>query len=385
MTIKNIILIGVLMIGLASCNSKLTMLSDFTTTDYYKWNKVELDETTFCSDSSNYYLLSKRGKSDNLIIHFAGGGACWDNETCTLPIEFNLKTMYKMGVKKKVSSFYLPEIPKGLPRFMNGIFDNENAENPFQDWNIVFIPYCTGDLHFGDATNTYTNEDGETLEVRHNGQSNVDEALKWVNQHFKNPKKILVSGSSAGGFAALFHTPTIEKQYTKSKIYQLADCSYVYSGRWSQILDSTWNVDWAGQFGFKLENDAVKETYLNTPKNSKVTYLQINSLYDFVMTQFWAISNGHSLENKEYIKQWSNQMTEMVKEVSESGVNYQYFVTDYKFNDKREDTPHTFLNRAYYKCEEEGILLTEWLRQNVIEDKKVSIGKAFLEKDTVQR
>ena len=362
---------------LSSCNSKMATLTNFAETPYYEWNKIGLSDATFCSDSSEYYLMSKRGKTNNLIIHFAGGGACWDDETCTTPIEFNLSTAVKMGAYRKVTSYYIDKIPKGLPNFMKGVFDNDNPENPFQDWNIVFIPYCTGDIHIGNAVNEYSYEE-QSRQVFHNGQNNVQEALKWIQQHFKNPNKILLSGSSAGGFASLFYSQSIAETYNQSKVYQLADCSYVYSGKWSQILDSTWQVDWNETFGFEMKNDAVKEAYLNAPRNSNITYLQINSLYDFVLTQFWAIANEHSREDHEYIKNWSTQMTEMVAEIAQTDLDYRYFVTNYKFNDKRHDTPHTFLNRAYYKCEQNGVLLTEWLRQNVIEDKKSSVGKQFL-------
>ena len=36
-----------------------------------------------------------------------------------------------------------------------GIYDDTDPRNPFGDWYHVFIPYCTGDLHWGDAVATY--------------------------------------------------------------------------------------------------------------------------------------------------------------------------------------------------------------------------------------
>ncbi|MBL1135963.1 MAG: hypothetical protein HND46_11645 [Chloroflexi bacterium] len=42
--------------------------------------------------------------------------------------------------------------PTALP---GGIFDLENPENPFADYNMVFVPYCTGDVHIGNREATY--------------------------------------------------------------------------------------------------------------------------------------------------------------------------------------------------------------------------------------
>jgi hypothetical protein len=36
---------------------------------------------------------------------------------------------------------------------LSGIFDATSAENPFKDWNMVYVPYCTGDVHFGTKKN----------------------------------------------------------------------------------------------------------------------------------------------------------------------------------------------------------------------------------------
>ena len=36
-----------------------------------------------------------------------------------------------------------------------GIFDRSNPENPFRDFGVIFVPYCTGDVHIGDASRRY--------------------------------------------------------------------------------------------------------------------------------------------------------------------------------------------------------------------------------------
>lgn len=54
-----------------------------------------------------------------------------------------------------------------------GIFDFANPANPFADYSVVFVPYCTGDVHIGNATTDY----GDGIVVHHNGYTNGTTAL----------------------------------------------------------------------------------------------------------------------------------------------------------------------------------------------------------------
>ena len=33
------------------------------------------------------------------------------------------------------------------------MFNRGNARNPVKDWNFVYVPYCTGDVHLGTKDN----------------------------------------------------------------------------------------------------------------------------------------------------------------------------------------------------------------------------------------
>ena len=52
------------------------------------------------------------------------------------------------------------ELVDGLPG-LGGLYDYEHVDNPFRDHHVIHIPYCTGDIHWGDATVAYT----DTLET----------------------------------------------------------------------------------------------------------------------------------------------------------------------------------------------------------------------------
>ena len=90
----------------------ITEFQSFKQTQAYTWNKVYLGDSCQCSDGSDYWIYSKKGNSDNLIIHFQGGGACWDDTSCTSPLALNPKT-----------GFYFPKINEWMFKafFSHGI------------------------------------------------------------------------------------------------------------------------------------------------------------------------------------------------------------------------------------------------------------------------
>ena len=56
---------------------------------------------------------------------------------------------------------YVPTAASGLTAaYSPGIFDFTNAANPVKDWSGVYVPYCTGDVHFGTADNVTIPSDG---------------------------------------------------------------------------------------------------------------------------------------------------------------------------------------------------------------------------------
>lgn len=124
---------------------------------------------------------------------FAGGGACWNDGTCSQPSnpENDLDGLYLDGVY-------------GSPgdTSYDGIYDRENPDNPLKDWYHVHISYCTADLHLGDNAVTYTGEGG-TLEVNHKGAVNTRAALAWVFNNFSAPEAVFVTGVSAGAYASV--------------------------------------------------------------------------------------------------------------------------------------------------------------------------------------
>ena len=160
-----------------------------------------------CMNGSPYQFFVKRGTVNKLLMYYQGGGACWEQLTCSVPV--------------CDASATAGDNPNGAT---TGFFDRNNPNNPFRDWNVVFVSYCSCDIHFGDSAQDYDNTNPMTpLHVEHRGYHNSKVAEKWAREHFVNPEEVFVTGSSAGAYGAWFNGPLLESVWPASKFDILAD------------------------------------------------------------------------------------------------------------------------------------------------------------------
>lgn len=160
-----------------------------------------------CSFNTPYHYFVKRGSVNKLVMYYQGGGACWDYNTC-----INLGTF-----DKDVN----PAGSDNPNNVSTGFADLSNPNNPFKDWNIVFVSYCTGDIHFGDSNPFYAGPSGAT--IHHQGWANARTAEKWAREHFLAPDEVFVTGSSAGAYGAFFNAPLNHEVWPDSKFSVLGD------------------------------------------------------------------------------------------------------------------------------------------------------------------
>jgi hypothetical protein len=118
-----------------------------------------------------------------------GGGACWDETTC-----YQVRSASHIEGGYDASEF---EVDKAL--LSGSIFNRNDGENPFRNDSFVFVPYCTGDVHAGNNPNA--NYGGRI--TRHVGYQNVTAFLTRIVPTFTTVNRVILSGSSAGGYGAL--------------------------------------------------------------------------------------------------------------------------------------------------------------------------------------
>jgi hypothetical protein len=166
-----------------------------------------------CQDSSQYSFFAKRGTQNKLLMYYEGGGACWDPVTCGAEL-----------CKQDVTLGDYADLTALSGGFGSGFADLSDPRNPFKDWHIVYVPYCTCDVHWGDAAVDY-----EALgpfparHVEHRGYDNAKLAEKWAREHFLVPEDIFVTGSSAGAYGATVHAMPLNEAYPAAMISMLGD------------------------------------------------------------------------------------------------------------------------------------------------------------------
>lgn len=173
------------------------------------WTEFQPGGDTLCSHGDPYSFWVRKGTTNKLVIDFIGGGACWDEGTCRLS-----------------GAVYTPDVEDVRGRIesgdQSGIYDDKNPDNPIGEYYHVIVPYCTGDIHWGNNDATYgTGKDAYT--IHHRGAVNARAVLDWVYESFSNPEEIFVTGCSAGSYGAAMWSAHVMDHYPESKIVQLGD------------------------------------------------------------------------------------------------------------------------------------------------------------------
>ena len=150
---------------------------------------------------TQYSFFLKKGDSKKILLALDGGGGCWDAATCLAspldPGSFGGRPTYTPSVD---------ETPESVAA-IGGVLDSDNPANPFSEYTQVYVPYCTGDIHWGSRDTTYFLPNLGLWTIRHRGADNLLAVLDWLKQEgisLKNASDISVVGASAGGYGANF-------------------------------------------------------------------------------------------------------------------------------------------------------------------------------------
>jgi hypothetical protein len=197
----------------------------------YSWQKVELPGTK-CGNGSQYKFFIHRSDtgSQNLLFMFEGGGACWDYDTCS-----GRAGVLGAANPNGLSDDYMQQF---TAKYVSPIVNGADPGLPFRsrkdlvtkDWNIVYMPYCTGDVHVGNNIVTYTDPTGQQppLTWHHSGYANTIAAANHARAQFPSVQKLLVTGFSAGGTATASAYYFVRKATNPARGYYLNDSGPIY-------------------------------------------------------------------------------------------------------------------------------------------------------------
>lgn len=337
-----------------------------------------------------FSFWTKKGKSKNVAVFFEGGGACWDNLTCTFPIDARIGGINtQLPPASQIPQFFVPAIDASTnPATYDGIFNADNPANPVKDWSIVYIPYCTGDLHTGSTKKQYFNARGAVLPpgfpialpelnpaftLEHRGFDNFMVVLDWMKKNVDKPKNVLVTGSSAGGYGATANFPWIERTFRNAHTYVIADASVgITAPTFDQSTPAngipgrgSWNMQlapWA--FGTNPSSIAGPDL-LRTAAQAlpHVKTAQFTTAFDDVQILFYGVMKQlyqypgtcfNPANRASVAIDWHNQMASTMLSYGAGVRNFRYYVA--------QGTYHTLLRGPQFYLEDTaGVHFSEWV------------------------
>jgi hypothetical protein len=164
-----------------------------------------------CLRGASYSVSVLDQSSENLMIYLQGGGACV-SVICASTTDVTLR---------------------GVP--VRGILDTNDPENPVAGWNVLYVPYCDGSVFGGDGD--FTNPTDAMGTRYHHGQRNFAAALDLALKHFPDPKKILLAGSSAGGWGTIYHRGLVRSQYPNALLTVINDAGIGFAVNNATVAD----------------------------------------------------------------------------------------------------------------------------------------------------
>ncbi|MDH5546614.1 MAG: pectinacetylesterase family protein [Gammaproteobacteria bacterium] len=182
-----------------------------------------------------YAFYYRPGSSEETLVYFDGGGACWNEETCASSL------LPGLTGGKVPSSFLGKLVESSSPENLGGIFDFSRNDNPFKNHSIIFVPFCTGDIFWGSNTAIYKNTSLTLLQadgtpvtlpigdmvIEHRGFDNFLAVREWMKTSLLNSLdesvKLTVAGSSAGAYGALLAFPYLKQLLPNSRAHLLSD------------------------------------------------------------------------------------------------------------------------------------------------------------------
>jgi hypothetical protein len=157
--------------------------------------------------------------SSDLVLFLQGGGACWDFFTCGGAAPLLDKTA-------SAGPFGPVEFARDVhDRYPGSWLRRANLPAAIRDATIVFVPYCTGDVHGGDRTTRYDALLPGTRSVtwHHVGHANLLAFLRRLADTFPAPGKLVVAGASGGGFGTIANYVEIRRRWPAARAYLVDD------------------------------------------------------------------------------------------------------------------------------------------------------------------
>ena len=170
---------------------------------------------------TDFSYFVQMGNPNRVLFFLDGGGACWNAETCIGSPLFSDST-YTQTVD---------ETPEALEN-AGGVLDGDNDSNPYANYTKVFVPYCSGDIHYGSRDTLYTLRTGFgdiPWPIRHRGTDNLLAVMATLRDQggvdLANAKEVSVAGVSAGGYGATLAFGYVAEDAPEAQLNLISDAA----------------------------------------------------------------------------------------------------------------------------------------------------------------
>lgn len=195
-----------------------------------QWTWVSVPGAVCRTGSGTGFGVRLNPASDKLFIYFEGGGACFNGASC-------------FGNPGSFSENNFDSWANGGGE--NGVFDTSNADNALKDWNAIYVPYCTGDVHAGSAKDVDVPGIGAPQNQQFVGYANVGLFLQRIVPTFADVSLVLVTGVSAGGFGAMFNYHRIAQAFCPTPAILIDDSGPPMDDKYlAPCLQDHWRKLW---------------------------------------------------------------------------------------------------------------------------------------------
>jgi hypothetical protein len=192
------------------------------------WTTLRPGGETRCALGGEFEFHVRTRDPQRVLIFLYGGGACWDADGCAPESGLYVHTLQATS----------------HPAFLGGIFDFANPANPFADYDVVAVPYCSGDVFLGDRDAVYRARGGEAREftIHHRGQINTMAVLAWVQASYDAPARVVVAGSSAGGAGMPLYAHLLARHYPTAQVVGFGDDAGGYGVATQRVDLGVWGL-----------------------------------------------------------------------------------------------------------------------------------------------
>jgi len=281
------------------------------------WSELLPAGDTVCSRGTEYAFFVRKGTVDRVVFEFEGGGACWNAETCSVA-----GAIFKETIDEDRAVYASGE------ENMSGLLARDER-NPFRDWHHVYVPYCTGDVHAGEAVVEY-GEGAGAFTIHHSGAINARAALQWAFDEAPAPDRALVTGCSAGAYGSIWWTPSVAKAYPDAQVVQFGDSGAgIITDNFLQDSFPVWNAvqmlpPWIPELDpatIDISEMSLNDIYtIVADFYPEHRLAQFNTVNDEVQVFYYqAMGGGEAAE-------WSAQMRASMRTLAAAADNFRYYV-----------------------------------------------------------